>query len=65
MNPADVTERYFASVQARDLDGLSALYAENACFTLPNGREFNGIDAPERFCGGRPNPHPAGEHCWR
>lgn len=45
MTPADVAERYFASVRAHDLNGLVALYAEDACFALPNGREFNGIDA--------------------
>ncbi len=63
MNPTDVTERYFASVRARDLDGLVALYAEDACFTLPNGREFNGIDAIREmhrsvFAAGGPSPTP-------
>lgn len=63
MNPADITERYFASVRARDLDGLVALYAEDACFTLPNGREFNGIDAIREmhrsvFAASGPNPTP-------
>jgi len=45
VTPADVAERYFACVRAHDLDGLVALYAEEACFVLPNGHEFNGIDA--------------------
>ena len=45
MNPSDVTEQYFASIRAKDLDGLIALYAADASFTLPNGREFHGIDA--------------------
>jgi hypothetical protein len=63
MKAADVTERYFASVRARDLEGLIALYAEDACFTLPNGREFNGIDAIREmhrsvFAGGGPIPSP-------
>jgi ketosteroid isomerase-like protein len=63
MNPADVTERYFASVRARDLDGLVALYAEDACFTLPNGREFHGIEAIRElhrsvFAAGGPIPTP-------
>src|SRR5579863_9106534 len=63
MNPAEVTERYFTSVRARDLDGLVALYAEDACFTLPNGREFNGIDAIRAmhqsvFAAGGPTPTP-------
>jgi ketosteroid isomerase-like protein len=63
MNPADVTERYFASIRARDLDGLVALYAENACFILPNGREFNGVEAIREmhrsvFAAGGPMPTP-------
>jgi hypothetical protein len=63
MNPIDVTLQYFASVRARDLDGLIALYAEDACFILPNGREFNGIDAIREmhrsvFAAGGPNPTP-------
>lgn len=63
MTPADVTERYFASVRARDLDGLIALYAENASFSLPNGREFNGVDAIREmhrsvFAAGGPSPTP-------
>ena len=63
MNPAAVTEQYFASVRARDLDGLRALDAQDACFTLPNGREFNGIDAIREmhrsvFGAGAPSPTP-------
>jgi hypothetical protein len=63
MSPADLTERYFASVRTRDLDGLIALYAEDACFTLPNGREFNGIDAIREmhrsvFAASAPSPTP-------
>ena len=63
MSPTDVTERYFASIRARELDDLIALYAEDACFTLPNGREFNGIDAIREmhrsvFAAGGPSPTP-------
>jgi hypothetical protein len=63
MNPAEVTERYFASIRARDLDSLIALYAEDACFTLPDGRLFNGIDAIREmhrsvFAAGGPSPTP-------
>ena len=63
MSPADVTEKYFASVRARDLDGLIALYAEDASFTLPNGREFKGIDAIREmhrsvFAASSPSPTP-------
>lgn len=63
MDPVDVSERYFASIRARDLEGLVALYAEDACFTLPNGREFTGIDAIREmhrsvFAAGAPSPTP-------
>jgi hypothetical protein len=63
MDPTEITERYFASIRARDLEGLIALYAEDACFTLPNGREFNGVDAIREmhrsvFAAGGPNPTP-------
>jgi hypothetical protein len=63
MNPNDVTERYFASIRAQDLDSLIALYAIDASFTLPNGREFNGIDAIREmhrgvFASGGPRPTP-------
>jgi uncharacterized protein (TIGR02246 family) len=61
MDPAHVTERYFTSIRARDLDGLIALYADDACFTLPDGREFHGVDAIREmhrsvFSAGAPNP---------
>lgn len=63
MDPIDVTQRYFASIRARDLDGLIGLYAEDACFTLPNGREFHGTEAIREmhrsvFAAGAPNPTP-------
>lgn len=40
-----VIECYFAAIRAKDIDSLMALYAENATFNLPNGREFAGKDA--------------------
>jgi ketosteroid isomerase-like protein len=63
MNPVDVTESYFAYIRARDLDGLIALYAADACFVLPNGRELSGIDAIRAmhrsvFAAGGPFPTP-------
>jgi uncharacterized protein (TIGR02246 family) len=45
VNPKDVAERYFANIKARDIEGLCALYAEDATFTLPNGKEFKGLAA--------------------
>lgn len=45
MTPAETTSRYFASVRAKDLDALAALYAEDGVLILPDGREFAGVDA--------------------
>lgn len=45
MNPKDVAERYFAAIRARNIDDLMALYADDATFVLPNGKESNGVNA--------------------
>lgn len=45
MNIENVVERYFNAIRARDIDGLLALYAQDATFVLPNGKEFQGIVA--------------------
>ena len=45
MNPEKVAERYFAGIKARDADSLAALYADDATFTLPNGKQFVGVAA--------------------
>lgn len=63
MNPKDVVDRYFASVRARDIDSLIALYAEDASFTLPNGKQFNGAANIRElhlsvFAAGAPMPTP-------
>lgn len=63
MSPLAVAERYFACVRARDLEGLMELYAKDASFTLPNGREAHGIDAIREmhrtvFAAGGPFPTP-------
>lgn len=42
MKPSELAERYFECIRARDIDGLIALYAEDATFVLPNGRVFSG-----------------------
>ena len=72
MNSAEVTERYFASIRARDIEALIALYADNATFTLPNGREFSGIAAIREmhlgvFATAAPIPNPLttviGQNC--
>jgi ketosteroid isomerase-like protein len=38
-------DRYFAHMRERNLDGLAKLFAENATFTLPDGRELSGVAA--------------------
>jgi uncharacterized protein (TIGR02246 family) len=45
MSIENVVERYFAAIRARDIDGLVALYAEDATAILPNGKEFRGAAA--------------------
>ena len=45
MNIEGVVERYFAAIRARDIDGLLALYAQDAAFILPNGKELRGVAA--------------------
>jgi uncharacterized protein (TIGR02246 family) len=45
MGVEQVVESYFAAMRARDVAAVTALYAEDACFILPDGREFNGIEA--------------------
>ena len=43
MPPADLVDAYFAHMRARDLEGLSALFAEDAVMLLPDGREVAGL----------------------
>jgi ketosteroid isomerase-like protein len=45
LKPESVVERYFASIRARDIDNLIVLYAQDATFVLPNGKEFSGVAA--------------------
>jgi ketosteroid isomerase-like protein len=40
-----VVEAYFAGMRAKDIAALRALYAEDASFILPDGREFDGVVA--------------------
>jgi len=43
--PTDIAERYFASVRARDIDAFTALFAEDATFIMPDGRQYSGAEA--------------------
>jgi len=63
MSPEDVANRYFAAIRAKDIDALMALYAEDATFTLPNGKSATGKAAIREthlavFAAGSPSPAP-------
>jgi hypothetical protein len=63
MTPEEVVRCYFASIRAKDIGSLMALYAEDATFTLPNGKTFSGKDAIRQmhlgiFSAGSPIPSP-------
>lgn len=63
MQPKETADRYFAAIRAKDIDALSALYAEDASFTLPNGKQFSGKAAIREmhlgvFAHGSPTPTP-------
>lgn len=45
MTSEQVVDAYFAAMRGRDIDALKALYAQDATFILPDGREFNGLSA--------------------
>jgi len=63
MSPENVANRYFASIRAKDIEALMVLYAEDAAFTLPNGKSFSGKDDIRQmhlavFAAGSPTPTP-------
>ncbi len=63
MDIETVIERYFAAMRARDGAAAKALYAEDATFILPDGREFHGVEAigamhAHVFTAGAPVPTP-------
>jgi uncharacterized protein (TIGR02246 family) len=45
VTPNEIADRYFACMRGRDLEGLAALFAEDAAFVLPDGREVAGLTA--------------------
>ena len=45
VNPKTIADRYFAAIRARNIDDLIALYADDATFVLPNGKESKGVAA--------------------
>jgi ketosteroid isomerase-like protein len=63
VNPTELADRYFECMRARDLDGLCALFAEEAVVVLPDGREVAGLAAVRGmyqhiFATGAPTPAP-------
>ena len=49
MSPSEVANRYFECVRGRDVEGLVALYADDAVVTLPNGGQVVGAEAIRAF----------------
>jgi ketosteroid isomerase-like protein len=45
VNSTVLADRYFACMMARDLDGLAAIFDEDAVVVLPDGREVSGLPA--------------------
>ena len=71
MQARNVVDRYFTCIRGHDIDGLIALYAKDATFVLPSGRELSGLAAIREmhlgvFAASAPNPSPMatviGEH---
>jgi ketosteroid isomerase-like protein len=66
-----LVDRYFAHMRDRNLEGLAKLFAQDATFTLPDGRELSGVAAihemySKLFAAMPPSPMPlaviAGAH---
>lgn len=56
-------DAYFAAIRAKDIDALLDLYADEATFALPNGKEFTGKETIRAvhqsvFDSGSPLPQP-------
>ena len=45
MDPTELSDRYFASVRSRDIEGFMALFEPDAVFVTPDGREHEGAAA--------------------
>lgn len=63
IDPNVTVDQYFASIRAKDIDALMSLYAEDAHFTLPNGKTACGKTAIREthlgvFASGSPFPTP-------
>jgi ketosteroid isomerase-like protein len=63
MDPTKLADRYFAHMRERDIEGLAKLFAADAVFTLPDGRELSGVPAihemySKLFAATSPSPTP-------
>jgi uncharacterized protein (TIGR02246 family) len=63
VQPTELAELYFAHMRQRDLEGLAALFTEDAVMLLPDGRELAGLTAIRGmyqyiFSGQAPSPTP-------
>ena len=63
MKPEEVAKAYFAAVRTKDLDAFGRLFAQDAVFVFPDGKEHVGLPAileMERaaFEGTSPSPTP-------
>jgi len=67
----NLADRYFAHMRERNLEGLAKLFAKDATFILPDGRELSGLAAiremyTKLFAAMPPSPTPlaviAGAH---
>lgn len=63
MPPAELVDLYFSHMRGRDLEGLAALFTEDAVMLLPDGREVAGLAAlrgmyQHIFSGQAPSPAP-------
>ncbi len=63
MNTEHLARTYYRKVNAKDLEGLLALFADDAVFILPDGRQVSGVaeirQMYERvFAHGGPQPQP-------
>jgi len=45
LNSQQAVDRYFEGIRTKDVEGLVALYADDATFVLPSGKEFSGVAA--------------------
>lgn len=66
IDPAALAERYFDRMKAADVDGLAALFVENATMAKPDGAELAGRAAIRAnyvtlFAAQRPIPRPVAQ----